>query len=242
MQKVRAARGWHIWLGVAASMGVMVGGCASDVGTSVERIDEARFEALEPDAELWVDLSDPSRGALFDRAAQSLDRVVLVCPNGQAMRYETWSAGQDLSEVESRFIAVGLDEVILRDAIAELANEQEDCQPTCFTCTDGAVICSGCGAATDAHTEAGFVDPRWLGGGTLEPYAPPDPTDPGDDPPPSFDPGTSGGGSGGSGEGGGSSGGGSGSSGGSGGGHSGSGGHSGGGGGHSGGGGGHPGW
>lgn len=230
MQIVRAARGWHIWLGVAA----LSVGCATDVGTSVQHIDGASFDTLQSGEDLWVDLTDPTLAAVIDQETARLDRIVLVCPNGAAMRFERWAEEQEVGPDGSRFVSLGLDLEQVADAL-DGVEEEEDCQPTCYACADGVVICSGCGRDTSHH---GMGTPL-PSARELQPYAPPDPTDPGsggsggDGEVPGVEPPREGGSSGG-GSSGGSSGGGH-----SGGGHGGGGGHSGGG--HSGGGG-HPGW
>ena len=133
------------WMLAAA---VAIGGCASEVGapvdevasSGIEWIDARTFEALEDGVDVWLDLRTPATGYAVDTDAVPLDRVALVCPNGQIMAWDEWVAADPaLAEHATGLVGISSDPRIAEIAAAD--EEDAGCPPDCYVCKDGVTLC-----------------------------------------------------------------------------------------------------
>lgn len=191
IRRARRSAGLHI---LGASVAIALGGCAAEIAQpidevaayddereaseSVERIDAETFAGLTEDVEVLLDLRDEQRGYAVDTSSAPVDRLALICPNGQVMSWSEWLA----TDLE---IALRLDGVIgiaaTHEQAARAASEpQEPCPLDCYECADGATICrpdpSCAGDSTTADEASAVHGELWREHGGYQPV--------GDDPSP----------------------------------------------------------
>jgi uncharacterized membrane protein YgcG len=126
--------------------------CAApeEAPTPVVRFDLDDKSVSDPDR--VIDLTAVDGLYMVDKRTGGYDpsRIRIICPNGVEMWLDTWIAAQrsiygfDVTRSDNdRFFLTGFPAIAAELLpVPTIALSCEDCDYSCFTCTDGAVVCT----------------------------------------------------------------------------------------------------